>query len=267
MCSKKEALLLLEKSATSLFRGNGFTAQDKSRETYDNNKSPLQPPYNEELFPQVIEVIERFPSRYIKPVQYWDNQPYNPHVLIASTIQFFDDHNGPVISDSHPPSCDIQRYMEYVLQSPRPLTVPKQLEQLLIIAKGNICGASHVGYLAHRIGARAADSRLYPDIPFGLSDTSFWTNKMTHFDECDSSASDPAGDAYYFWTQFHASVTLGALPDKISQVYVNILFGNGLKIMTAARNAVNKPITSSHFVASMYGRECGKGTLSFCSEQ
>ena len=49
--------------------------------------------------------------------------------------------------------------------------------------------------------------------------------------------------------------------------FVNILFGNGLKIMTAARNAVNKPITSSHFVASMYGRECGKGTLSFCSEQ
>lgn len=203
----------------------------------------------------ISAVLEKRRAELNSIQPYWlpaGNQ-YIPSEALNATIQFFDEHDGPLPVSVLPPQEDVCRYIESVLGSDTRLTVPEQLK-ILIEITNNLVGAVNLGFMASRIMARGADTRAYPGIQVGPNELIAWDSHVAQFEKFSEEKYDGPGDTYYFWT--HAFIALlGRFPGFKS---LDIASKKGTEIMVFARKYVaGTPTVSGHREASLIGRNAG----------
>lgn len=231
-------------------------------DTYRNiSRHELNPPYNtDELVSSGISrsITERRLSEadhdYTRP--YWNpHTPYKLTDMLASSVQFFDEHRQPIPKTTLVPAADVRSYRDFVMESDHKLSIPEQLNGLLDITDDNLVGAANLGFLASRLYARGGDLRAYADV-FKPSDLDEWNKHIMQFDTGDEGVNDGPGDTYYFWTHFFIASSAVAFSTPASKAMRQV-FKAGTPVMRTVRNAVGSWTVSDHKKASLMGRELG----------
>lgn len=190
--------------------------------------------------------------------------------VFGTSVQFIDQHDAPLPKTTLPPAKDVEAFINGILQQEGPVTVDKQFELLLDITGNSVIGAANVGMLATRYMSRFSDIRAYPHLNIGgtviTPDTDDevvsgvmreWNTRMARFETDNSGRNDGTGDQYYFWTHFFAACVSDS--ERMKGKVFQKTFEKGNEIMIFAKDKIAKRggVVSSHFEASLIGRNIG----------
>lgn len=270
-------------SSLSLLRDSPNNASIRWRPVLNElaSTSPREPlnreiDFQSDLLSKFLGIIDK---RGIKPLAkdrspYWMGQgtSYDKMEVFGTCVQFIDQHSAPLPKTTLPPSQDIQRFINHVLQEPETVTIDRQFEILLDITNNDVVGAANVGMLATRYMSRFSDIRAYPNLTINgklitpsTSDSEIeplmraWNEKIARFETYNDKNGriDGTGDQYYFWTHFFAASVF----DNYTPVgrTFQAAFNKGNAIMIFAKDKIAKRggTVSNHYEASLLGRHIG----------
>lgn len=191
---------------------------------------------------------------------YWIPEArYSRLEMFGALIQFTDFHDQRLPQTVLPPASDVTSYINKVMSSNHPLTIPEQFEALLGITDNNAVGAANLGFIASRSMARGYDQRPYPEIVVTPENLVEWNKHIAKFEAYDGMMeTDGPGDTYYFWTHFFAVAADKALGKGASSAIFQKVFEHGNSVnQFVRRNIAGTPTQSPHQEAAFLGRHMG----------
>lgn len=263
-------------ASASLFNDKPHYASVRRRPLlFELASTPQTEPLNreEELLQKFSSIVKRrkHGGSDQKRGRYWaEDKPYDLIEVFGTCVQFIDQHNAPLPKTTLPPVQDVEQFINGVLKQDHPVTIDRQFEMLLDITGDSLVGAANVGMLATRYMSRFSDIRAYPNLNIdGTAVTPYtddedvseimrkWNVKVARFETYSNGRNDGTGDQYYFWTHFFASCLADneSLQGKLFQK----TFERGNEIMIFAKDRIAKRggVVSSHYEASLLGRNIG----------
>ncbi len=263
-------------SSVSLFNDKSHYASVRRRPLlFELASTPQREPFNREevLLQKFVSIAQQrnLNDSHDKRGRYWaEEKPYDLTEVFGTCVQFIDQHEAPLPRTTLPPSQDIERFINGVLIQDHPVTIDREFEMLLDITGDSLVGAANVGMLATRYMSRFSDIRAYPCLNIdGTTVTPHtddetisnimrsWNAKVARFETYSNGRNDGTGDQYYFWTHFFAACV--ADNESVKGKIFQKSFERGNEIMIFAKDRIAKRggVVSSHYEASLLGRNIG----------
>ena len=192
-----------------------------------------------------------------------NSQRIEPRDLFPCLIEFTDELRSslpPIFPDSY----KVEALLDRLLNRER-IAIDDVFRESLTIQR-HLLGALLLAWISSRLVARLSDRRIYPYLELTEKVSQLWAEKLVPFEGYDQPATESPGDYYYFFTHALAAYLFGRHGSYTSQA-LDAIFSRGTEIMVIARRwCARKPNRTSHRVASMIGREVGRGLCELASD-
>lgn len=163
-------------------------------------------------------------------------------VAVFSDKEGSDDFDASILPDSD----KVRKFIEFLSNSEKPVTLSEQFGELLRLADGSIIDATQIGMYASRMVARNLDHRAYPEIIIDGETRDKCHNNLLPFSSTNK-PQDILGDNYYFWTTLYSSLEL---KDIVGGVTTKVLDKYAAKVMSWSRRVLaGQAVISDHSAA------------------